>query len=287
MTAEVGQAIQLIKSGNKMAGARILAELVLREPRNETAWLWLAVCAPTVKHRCDCLRRVLAINPDHHDAREALAQLEMRGEISEEVPSLIELTEDTPVNPTAVTVIQMPTEPTWVTLTCPSCGADLQVADEKGSSVPAPAQDEGKYRCSHCGSEHLLRRDAGKLFLEPLLQTLEKVQSGVERATAELAQHRLQDEIQLLSRRQVTFFRRASEAGKILLTGIFLVLIYLTMVNFSLFLWVGLVLIAGGGGVMFWWLRMGWQMRREVEARRAKADQISDMQPVEEKSGHA
>lgn len=38
---KLNQAVQLIKSGNKIAALPILKEIVQAEPNNGNAWLWL------------------------------------------------------------------------------------------------------------------------------------------------------------------------------------------------------------------------------------------------------
>jgi len=68
-------AIRLIKSGDLEGGQYLLAEILAREPDNETAWLWMAGAVDDDERRCYCLSRVLQFNPDHALAREALAQL--------------------------------------------------------------------------------------------------------------------------------------------------------------------------------------------------------------------
>lgn len=72
----LGQAIAAIKSGDKASGAQMLAQLIKQNPRNEVAWLWLSTCVESNEQKQYCLNRVLAINPNNKDARQALAQLE-------------------------------------------------------------------------------------------------------------------------------------------------------------------------------------------------------------------
>jgi hypothetical protein len=72
----LNQAIQAIKNGDKETGRKILFDLVKREPRNESAWLWLAASVQSDKQRIDCLKMVLAINPENQNAKIALSKIQ-------------------------------------------------------------------------------------------------------------------------------------------------------------------------------------------------------------------
>src|SRR5438132_5569209 len=68
----VEQGIAAMKAGNKEGAEAALRLAVEMEPRNETAWLWLASLyteLPLVTH---CLQRVVAINPNNEQATRAL-----------------------------------------------------------------------------------------------------------------------------------------------------------------------------------------------------------------------
>ncbi|GIV80902.1 MAG: hypothetical protein KatS3mg051_0256 [Anaerolineae bacterium] len=56
-------AIEAARSGDRAKAREILRRLVLRDPGNELAWLWLASVASSEEERRQCLRRVLTINP--------------------------------------------------------------------------------------------------------------------------------------------------------------------------------------------------------------------------------
>lgn len=75
--------------------------------------------------------------------------------------------------------------PEFVTLTCPSCGAKLQV----GSDVDS-------FACKHCGNEHIVKRSGGTVSLAPVVEQLKNVRSGVDKTASELAIKRLKEEIQ-------------------------------------------------------------------------------------------
>ena len=75
---ELTQAVQLIKSGNKIAALSILKEIVKAEPNNENAWLWLYSCVEKVEQKKYCLQQALRINPNNQDSHIALLKLENR-----------------------------------------------------------------------------------------------------------------------------------------------------------------------------------------------------------------
>ena len=72
------QAIDAIRRGDKATGQRLLAQMLRADSRSETAWLWMSQIVESDAQRLDCLRRILAINPDNAAARKGVALLEAR-----------------------------------------------------------------------------------------------------------------------------------------------------------------------------------------------------------------
>ena len=68
--------IAAVRSGDKREGARLLAQVVRKEPQSEDAWFWLAAATDQPAEAAACLRRVLAINPNNGRARQALNMLD-------------------------------------------------------------------------------------------------------------------------------------------------------------------------------------------------------------------
>ncbi len=68
------QAVALIKSGDKKGGQNLLIDVVNSDPKNETAWLWLASVVSQDK-RVFCLEKVLSINPNNLQAKQYLEKL--------------------------------------------------------------------------------------------------------------------------------------------------------------------------------------------------------------------
>lgn len=81
MADELGQAIVAIKTGDKAGGIQLLKTVIQTDPNNEAAWLWLAVAVTEPSQKQDCLRRVLAINPDNDVAQRGLSALESMVEL--------------------------------------------------------------------------------------------------------------------------------------------------------------------------------------------------------------
>lgn len=73
----------------------------------------------------------------------------------------------------------------FITLSCPSCGGKLQITP-----------DLDRFACTHCGTEHIVRRGTGVISLAPVVEGLRQVQTGVDKTAAELAIVRLTQEIE-------------------------------------------------------------------------------------------
>ena len=72
---QISQAVQAIKAKDFHTARKILAALLKQNPKDEQAWLFLAVCVEEPQQKRDCLQRVLAINPHNEHALRAMAKL--------------------------------------------------------------------------------------------------------------------------------------------------------------------------------------------------------------------
>lgn len=68
----VDDAINAIKNGNKEEGRQILEQILETDETNEDVWLWLSTVVESDDDREICLENVLAINPTHAVAQNAL-----------------------------------------------------------------------------------------------------------------------------------------------------------------------------------------------------------------------
>lgn len=96
--ADITEAIQKIKSGDRPGGAVILKQLIQENKNNERAWLWMSVCVQSPEEKRKCLNEVLRIDPNHEKAKAALAKLEE--------PDIEDIA-----------------KPAANTISCPNCGA--------------------------------------------------------------------------------------------------------------------------------------------------------------------
>jgi hypothetical protein len=56
----------------------------------------------------------------------------------------------------------------FITLSCPNCGGKLQITS-----------DIERFACQYCGHEHLVRRDAGAVSLEPVMQMMGQINNSM------------------------------------------------------------------------------------------------------------
>jgi hypothetical protein len=69
------QAMEAVKNGQKVKARQLLDDLVVREPRNENAWLLLSEMVEHKNELIDCLTQVITINSQNKIALEKLQQI--------------------------------------------------------------------------------------------------------------------------------------------------------------------------------------------------------------------
>lgn len=74
--AQLNEAINAARRGEMANARRMLQQVIISDPNNEKAWLWLATTSTSPDDKQKCLRRVLEINPNNARAAEALSRLE-------------------------------------------------------------------------------------------------------------------------------------------------------------------------------------------------------------------
>ena len=72
-----------IESGNKRLGRQLLAQVILEEPNNESAWIAMSELVVSEKKKRVCLEQVLKINPNNQQAIQGLEMLRLSGIKSE------------------------------------------------------------------------------------------------------------------------------------------------------------------------------------------------------------
>ncbi len=88
--------------------------------------------------------------------------------------------------------------PDFVTLSCPTCGGQLQITE-----------GIDRFACAHCGNEHLVKRGGGIIMLAPVVSGLANIQRGTDRTAIELTIRRLKEEIAELDREILKLARDA------------------------------------------------------------------------------
>ncbi len=99
---QLQRAVELIKQGHRSEGGRLLMEILRADPRNEQAWLWMAIAVRDPQKKEDSLKRVLALNPGNQQAQKMLARLEDRAtpsSVEEQQPAEIEEQQAPPTPP--------------------------------------------------------------------------------------------------------------------------------------------------------------------------------------------
>jgi len=76
MATSVEQAVAHIQAGELEKGKQILAQVLKQNPRDENAWLWLALSVTDREQERYCFERVLKINPQNQFAIEGLRRLD-------------------------------------------------------------------------------------------------------------------------------------------------------------------------------------------------------------------
>jgi hypothetical protein len=65
-----------IRRGKTVQARRLIQAALRDNPRDTLAWTWACEVATTLEDRIYCLRQILAVDPDHAEARRYLAQLQ-------------------------------------------------------------------------------------------------------------------------------------------------------------------------------------------------------------------
>lgn len=105
-----------------------------------------------------------------------------------------------------------------ITLTCPSCGAKLQITN-----------DLDRFACGHCGNEHIVKREGGIVSLRPIVESLKKITVSTDKTALELAINRLNNEIAELESKYIEFFDEMKRAKTMQAGGVFGIIVGVLM----------------------------------------------------------
>lgn len=144
----LAEAITAAKLGQRQLARQILADLVERDPRNESAWLWVAALSEDKQQAMEALGRVLDINPNNQQALNALALARLqesgaryaRG--GQKPPAASGNGHAPAAQPAAA-----PAAPTPAAWTCPACGERSPRAERRcpGCGILAVLADPDEY----------------------------------------------------------------------------------------------------------------------------------------------
>jgi predicted RNA-binding Zn-ribbon protein involved in translation (DUF1610 family) len=119
--------------------------------------------------------------------------------------------------------------PDFISLTCPTCGAKLQITE-----------DIERFTCRSCGNEHIIRRGGGIVSIAPVVEGLKEVKAGVDKTAAELAISRLKSEI-LTLKQQLDYLKLNYAKHHCLFWSLF-------FITFAGALLLSLICASSGGG---------------------------------------
>ena len=98
------QAVAAIKANQNEQARKMLVEVVRANPRHEQAWLALASVLTDLAQAIDCLKRVLALNPDNAAAKEWLAFAEQEKARQEAVAEMNAEAQPAPAAPADISL---------------------------------------------------------------------------------------------------------------------------------------------------------------------------------------
>ena len=139
MSAELNQAVALIKSGQKPEAQRLLQSILQTDPKNEIAWMWYVETLPDIRSQVHGLEQCLRFNPDSKLAQQGLARLKasLAPEPEVELPSFLKA--DAPAAPKSAPPPQE-TPPAPPSRPAPPRTAQPAQVPPSGQQMPAPAK---------------------------------------------------------------------------------------------------------------------------------------------------
>ncbi len=130
------QGIAAAEIGKKIQARDLLLQVTDRDEGNVLAWLWLSRVVESFEDRQLCLENVLALAPQHAEARDELAALQ-RQHTPEPVTSPVEIIEAEPPSPE-----ELAWQSAWTrydnSYGCPTCAAQTALEDKRCATCDAP-----------------------------------------------------------------------------------------------------------------------------------------------------
>lgn len=82
MQARLREGVEAARRGDKLAARRLLQQVLIADPNNEIALMWMASVVDSLAERRSYLEKALRVNPNNERAREALRRLGSSGAAS-------------------------------------------------------------------------------------------------------------------------------------------------------------------------------------------------------------
>jgi predicted RNA-binding Zn-ribbon protein involved in translation (DUF1610 family) len=232
MTGELDAAILQINTGHPLTARQMLIDMLKHDPQNEDAWMWLSSVVDDDNQRRDCLERALLIDPTNESARLQLKQM------LEPHPY------QSPDEPAPRPFIKSRSRPDFlddvvetklVTLACPTCGAALDITPDKDLFI-----------CQACGNSHVVKRSAGMVALEPVLEHMREMREEVFRSTREINVHHIREEIEALEKSKAPHKKGLTDGFKIIIAALLILVILNIGFFFQPLIFLGLILLVIG-----------------------------------------
>lgn len=163
----------------------------------------------------------------------------------------------------------------FITLSCPTCGAKLQIT-----------QDTDRFACGHCGHEHIVRRQGGIVSLAPVMERLDRIESGTNRTAAEMAIARLTREIRELE----VEVKKLQEMTNPTYSKSSIALFFIGVIILA---WLGMGSLSRGDGLWaLFWCVVGLSMtiysiaKESLKGRRFRIWQRQELQKIDDEIAH-
>ena len=137
----VQEGIAALKAGDRNRARSYFRAAILRDPRNEQAWLGLSTIVADEKERHYCLNRVLALNPNNQAAQQALITLTSDASAQ----TIVVMSERHLLAASAQTIVQI-AKPRLMARSSEIKERNISAATQIGTHLPAsvPAEPEAQ-----------------------------------------------------------------------------------------------------------------------------------------------
>ncbi len=152
MNEKLQQAIAAARDGQSTEAQLLLTQLLQEDPNDVQAWFLLSNLVDSEQKKTAYLGKVLALDPQHEMAAQALARLQTERVVEEAVETETETETETAVIPDEP---DLPAQPTELDMPAISTDSIDLMAQEAGDTVPAWLAEEGDLDWEQLESEDI------------------------------------------------------------------------------------------------------------------------------------